>query len=69
MDDPDHYCPQCTWHISLVAEALEMTPEHVRMVKVMPLGIEVGGFLWQCPRCKTIRADWTPIEQSKKEGN
>lgn len=35
------------------------------MSKVCPLGLEVGGFIWQCPSCKTVVADWTPIEPRK----
>lgn len=30
----------------------------VKMNKICPLGTDVGGFLWQCPECKTIVADW-----------
>jgi len=28
------------------------------LVKICPLGTDVGGFLWQCPECKRVYADW-----------
>jgi hypothetical protein len=28
------------------------------LIKICPLGTDVGGFLWQCTQCKTVYADW-----------
>jgi len=38
--------------------------EKIPLVKVVPLGCpdcSIGGFIWQCPKCKTVTADWKAI--------
>jgi hypothetical protein len=40
-------CPEC-WNDRNI----------VWMNKICPLGKDVGGFIWQCPSCKTIVSDW-----------
>jgi len=55
-------CPSCT----VIAEEIvdgerKLSVVSPEMIKVCPLGRDVGGFLWQCPYCKTIKADWFPL--------
>jgi predicted RNA-binding Zn-ribbon protein involved in translation (DUF1610 family) len=38
--------------------------EKIPLVKIVPLGCpdcSIGGFIWQCPKCKTVTADWKAL--------
>jgi hypothetical protein len=35
------------------------------LIKICPLGTDVGGFLWQCPRCKMVTSDWEDMDTSE----
>jgi hypothetical protein len=44
----EHYCQSC----------ISNDEKYVKMNKICPLGSDVDRFIWQCPVCKTIKADW-----------
>jgi rubrerythrin len=75
IDEP-RYCPECAKELEMeVNELFQLIFSHenkpsprykkVEMVKIVPLGCptcSIGGFIWQCPVCKTIVADWKEIK-------
>lgn len=53
----EQYCPEC---VNRYGDNTK-----VKMWKIMPLGCPtgcIGGFLWQCPECKTVVADWEELK-------
>jgi hypothetical protein len=62
----ERYCDDCRERVPIIecgniGERIIIGTEErsIELKKICPLGTDVGGFLWQCPKCKTITADFT----------